>query len=504
MKQNNGFTLVELIGVILLLSLVGLLALPPIVKYIQNSKNAYDESTLKLIYSAANSYIDINPDNYPKEEKNLYCISLTDLVTSGKLSKDILDLNKDNEIPTDKIVGVTFTNNRYEHILMDAEECIENIEPRAPELSGGMIPIIWNGSKWVKADTSSEWYNYNGKKWANAVLVTESKRIYYLDVAPGTEILEADVMAYLVWIPRYKYKLFNVNALPSSPQTIEIKFESKYATKSNGDANGEWLTHPAFTFGDSEVNGIWVGKFETTGNATTPTIKPRVTSIRSQDVSTQFATAKKFNDTKIYGTTPGFDSHMMKNMEWGAVAYLSHSVYGKNSEVWKNNDSNITTGCAGNSASEPLFDGCQNEYDTPLGINASTTGNIYGIYDMSGGSWEYVMGGMYNGDNQTIELSLSGFDQTVIDSETMGKYINKYTYGTTKDDQTAYNRRLLGDATGEVRAWYNDREFFVLTGYPWFIRGGCQSDSTDTGAFAFSALDKPLTGVSFRVVQVKP
>ena len=31
-----------------------------------------------------------------------------------------------------------------------------------------------------------------------------------------------------------------------------------------------------------------------------------------------------------------------------------------------------------------------NEYHTTLGVNASTTGNIYGIYDMSGGASEMV------------------------------------------------------------------------------------------------------------------
>ena len=29
---------------------------------------------------------------------------------------------------------------------------------------------------------------------------------------------------------------------------------------------------------------------------------------------------------------------------------------------------------------------------TGKGVGASTTGTIYGVYDMSGGAWEYVMG----------------------------------------------------------------------------------------------------------------
>ena len=39
-------------------------------------------------------------------------------------------------------------------------------------------------------------------------------------------------------------------------------------------------------------------------------------------------------------------------------------------------------------------------YNTSIGYTASTTGNITGIYDMSGGAWEYVMG--YNVNMSTV------------------------------------------------------------------------------------------------------
>src|SRR5690606_19467069 len=84
------------------------------------------------------------------------------------------------------------------------------------------------------------------------------------------------------------------------------------------------------------------------------------------------------------------NTHMMKNTEWGAVAYLSKSIYGANDEIWINNSSTYTTGCAGNSVSANYYNGCQNAYNTPNGQKASTTHNIYGVYDMSGGALEYV------------------------------------------------------------------------------------------------------------------
>ena len=45
-----------------------------------------------------------------------------------------------------------------------------------------------------------------------------------------------------------------------------------------------------------------------------------------------------------YNYNRNLDSHMMKNTEWGVVAYLSHSKYGINSEININNNSNYITG----------------------------------------------------------------------------------------------------------------------------------------------------------------
>src|SRR5690606_28012293 len=188
---------------------------------------------------------------------------------------------------------VTIVSNKTKEeckLISNPEELIEYTDSSGaskPELSEGMIPIKWDGTKWVKADITEEWYNYDNKEWANVVLVNESTRETYKNALVGTEIINNDVMAYLVWIPRYRYKLFDVHAYGSNPQTIEVVFEEKNISKSNGSSNGTWLTHPAFTFWDEELNGLWVGKFETTGTSEIPTIKPGETSLRNQNVSAQ-------------------------------------------------------------------------------------------------------------------------------------------------------------------------------------------------------------------------
>lgn len=319
-----------------------------------------------------------------------------------------------------------------------------------PELDEGMIPIKWDGSKWIKADEENasglyRWYNYDEREWANAVLVSSEKREEYLNAEPGKEIIETDVLAYLVWIPRYRYKIFNVNFDVIQPQEIEIRFESKDKPKTISRTNGEWLTHPAFTFGNIELNGFWVGKFETTGNTTTPTVKPGNVSLRGLNVSTQFNTAKKFNNPTTYGITTTNDAHMMKPTEWGAVAYLSHSKYGRLDKIWINPSSNYVTGCAGTGAEVLTTPGCSYHYYTSNGQQASTTANVYGIYDMNGGAWDRLMGGMYtSASKRYVEAGHSGFSDeqlTVNSPNFIGvKYIDLYEYGMI-DDQQLYKKK---------------------------------------------------------------
>src|SRR5574344_293311 len=271
-----------------------------------------------------------------------------------------------------------------------------------PELAQGMIPVTYDATgNVVVADTSTTWYNYTTHNWANAVLVncadtTIKDKYFNSDMTlksstVGTTISMSDILQMYVWIPRYKYLLWNAENGSSDPQAITIVFESKDTAKSTGSTNGTYLTHPAFTFGSTELNGIWVGKFEASGTTTNLTIKPNVTSLRNTTVGDMFNATR--NEELTYSSNFGIDNtkvdtHMMKNMEWGAVAYLSSSIYGRYSdastciasgcETWINNVSGYITGCSGASASASMdttnTTACASGYDwTTLGVNASTT-----------------------------------------------------------------------------------------------------------------------------------
>ena len=171
------------------------------------------------------------------------------------------------------------------------------------------------------------------------------------------------------------------------------------------------------------------------------------------------------------------DVHMGKNTEWGIVAMLSQSKYGKygnssyfeaDKEVAINNCSEFITEIGGDTVSAEVSITCTtNTYETSKGRAASTTGTIYGVYDMSGGATEYVMG---NYNNSTGSSSFSNLPDS--------KYYDLYT------STTASAGYKSGDATYETNGWYLDNAHFVSSSSPWFSRGRYYSNTTSAGVFS--------------------
>ena len=423
----------------------------------------------------------------------------------------------------------------------------------APELVEGMIPVVYSITKhaWVKQDLEKS-YAYQEQVWANAVTVVENgtnTREYYQSALAETVIPMEDINTMWVWIPRYEYKYTNLGnqyagGTKDQPGEIEINFLPKETTS---PSSGEYKVHPAFTFGGTELSGIWVGKFETTGtlpstnycknescDVSTITIKPGIASVRSQQVASLFYMTRSMqtNNASTYGfpSDNSYNIHMSKNSEWGAVAYLSQSRYGKygnsdyegvNKEIYQNKSSSYITGSSngtpGTESANP-----QVSYDTPYsGYGASTTGTIYGIYDMSGGSWEYVMGNYnkYSGytarsytaeeaktilgrtDNQAVGLWNSGFNGPVYGKDSDGspmswtsgvdfpeeKYFDLYTMGNAL---TACNGGPCdGHALSETAGWYNDAAWFIVASSPWIVHSSTWIDTTRAGIFYFSNAD---------------
>ena len=473
-----------------------------------------------------------------------------------------------------------------------------------PKLASGMTPIKFTeptSSEKGKAEktesSNTDWYDYNGKKWANAM--TEDGSMW-------------------VWIPRYAYRV----------NETDKKFDIKFligTTDNYYDENGKiqtakrctnvdelidtktgYTVHPVFTdetsIGyrnggwDKELTGIWVAKFEAgyaSGNNSAPVKASSVSYTQTtgwvKDIeagadsdSTQIArnwldgiygstkTAIKYptfqpvtysmnyinhndayniakamtEDGNIYGLTNSSDSHLMKNSEWGAIAYLSQSKYGLDGIDITVNNVNLNSGgakrtnTAGKSGVDSVYavTGCTTgstsaggtvktmeningttgntanngvyTWDQINGCKASSTGTIYGIYDLSGGNWERTAAYVANshGELKAYGASIAYNGNTLRTAST--KYTTAYPFDSSTDNtgitsneanlNTAssnnYKRNTLiyGDGIRETStagtgssSWYDDYSHYPGLHSPFSIRGGHLWYGSGAGLFYF-------------------
>ena len=435
-------------------------------------------------------------------------------------------------------IDKTLNNGNYQ------DKYLDNTLPVSPRLAEGMTKVKYNSTsgKWEKVtDDTTAWYNYasDKKEWANVVLGDATFN------SDGT-LDETRPYTQLVWIPRFAYQItsqyhiasdsagnINVVFIDENNQNREKTktYTTTYPSATAGASTGMsgYVVHPAFDYDGKHLTGFWMGKFESshrgcttdvaTGQATftgneVMTVKANVTSWRKLTIGNMFTTCLNINRSgNPYGlrsSDNAVDPHMVKNDEWGAVAYLSKSIYGKNTEeVFINNSSTYITGNAGGTADAAAAERITNAYSTANGMKASTTGTIYGIYDMSGGNWERVAAYVNNGHGN---LATNG--SSLVNGAS--KYKNVYTATNTGgNDSQSGNYDLstpanghYGDAVYETSgtytgqgSWYKDYSNFPRTGSPFFIRGGNCSDASLAGVFFFGRnTGDPDTIGGFRVV----
>ena len=453
---------------------------------ISNLGNSKKIANAKVIYT--NSFMYNNSNEIQTHTYRLRVWLKSDINMSKYTVKQEIDDSKTNI----SLTGCTF---KFKVNVSTIEQNLDTSGANKPVLASNMIPVYYDeaNSVWKKADvnnkdSSYQWYSYNStgdKKgmWANAVTVKDTNRQTYLNATPGTTISMDDITTMWVWIPRFNAVTpSNYNGgTQAKPNAIDVTFVKQNETAID-----------AFTFGDKNLSGFWYGKFETShnnlsssttsnnlgctnetcSNANGIIIKPNVKSLRYNSVSNFFFASRSMEQpNNSFGfVSSEVDTHMSKNNEWGAVAYLTQSIYGRCTssttctEIGINNSSDKTGYGAPAGSNTYATNGA---YNTTLGKDASTTGNIYGIYDMSGGAWEYVMG-VYN---KTI--SNSGFS-SLPDT----KYYNNYTGSS-----------YTGHALTETKNWYSDHADFVNSSGPWFVRGGTDYSSTNAGVFSFSFID---------------
>ena len=439
----------------------------------------YDANIKKFSFKIGNTIV--NTDAYNLETGNWYIIGYT--YNQNKLSIYINGTN----ILTENMYGSLSSNQSFKI----------GVDSTFKELSNIELGDIYTYKDILTAEEIKNNYSqtvniiYNNLLSGYNDFEPKTLQEYYLSKDLGTTISNNDISSLYVWIPRYKYKLWNVtgtngvDSYDAYNKGIDIIFEKQnetsgvikcqnnicysdnlQITKVTNNDNNKYYTHPAFSNQNSELTGFWVSKYEISTpeekcNDETPEgclsdnliieSKAENVSWRNNKLTNFYQNIKKL----------GSNYHVIKNTEWGALTYLTHSNYGL---------------CTGNTCKTI---GTNETYTSGKEITDSTTQNIYGVFDLSGGASEFVMAN-YNTNNTLIsEMNIDDYD-----------IYNQNTF-------------ILGDATKEIllndNSWFNNKATFIDETNNWFIRGGIGT-TKDNGIFYYnSTTDSANQYISTRI-----
>ena len=443
----------------------------------------------------------------------------------------------------------------------------------------------------VNVDNQDNWYDYSAQKWANAVTKDSNGNItgYWVWIPRYAYKIEKNRYTNTVGKISVKFLQGTTNKDESNAEISTAYPETTGATMSayvvhpsfingtlNHYMNGEWY---------KEISGYWVAKYpagfqantitnnngtlSTTisnssdtvvysnknytsyhANMTTNALSQNLTSsgYASQKLSypvfkpltyayNNISTGDAYTISKEIASASSFyglnstktDSHQMKNSEWGAVAYLTQSSYGRNgTEISLNNyyttesspwRTAITGMCIdGTSGSKSTTLG--NAYNTTVGVKGSSTANVTGIYDLNGCVWERTAAYISNG-NASLSSYGKSYANTTANAngyQTLStKWATVYPYNSSSDSYTnnysVYSGKKsttygFGDAVLETSttgsgspSWNGDCSDFPGPSSPFFGRGGCYGDTSLTGLFAFDdTIGGPYSDAGFRSV----
>ena len=471
---------------------------------IKNTSRENTKYTLKLVDDAStikNSYIRYE---LTKNNKVLGVYTLADDgVLEVSTIKSLEEISYSIKIWLDYNSDVKIGRLSKRIAVSTESGSVETEYVNSPVLTDGMIPVIYNSvnNNWVKCDVnntdSNEWYNYGEQKWANAVTVNSEKRNEYMSSPVGTVIPIEDINAFFVWIPRFKYS--------GDSNNINVTF-----------VDTRQVAYPAFKFNDNELEGFWISKFENGMMEDSDCAKfslekycndsnnklyyvPNYLFINRMTMANQFYAIRKMelanniygfkssatklnNDGSIKNDDNNIDTHMVKNIEWQAVALLSSSKYGKTGNNNYSSDAKMITNNGTNYTGKATFEEIEYDYNVALkGEASSTTGTVYGVYDMTGGKREYVM---FNNEELDIfnKKSNSGFttklldyyyDNGFTDSDTTTLYQEKYskdnlissepiTRGGFKNTGNIFNVYSAQDYIDKISLETNSRAILVV------------------------------------------
>ena len=237
--KKKGFTLVELLAVIIILSLVLVIAVPSVNKYIKQSKEKAYDAQISTIIEAAQAYASTNPELLPNRENISVKVTLGQLKSSGLIKEEVKNPNDDKYF--DDALTIKIKKNKENYIYEVVENTITTRDgEKSPKITLNGSPMVTYNLNDTYNDLGVSATDSDGNALTNIVidksnLVMSTEGIYQVKyTVTDTKGISSTVYRN-VYVIKDKYENGTVIYFNPNSNSVCSKEEASINTsKSNG------------------------------------------------------------------------------------------------------------------------------------------------------------------------------------------------------------------------------------------------------------------------------
>ena len=243
--KKKGFTLVELLAVIIILSLVLVIAVPSVNKYIKQSKEKAYDAQISTIIEAAQAYASANSGLLPRKEEFVVKITLGQLKSSGLIKEEVKNPNDDKYFDDALTIEIKKKGETYNYDIVESTITTRDGE-KSPIINLNGSPMVTYNLNATYTELGASATDSDGNAISNIVidksnLVMSTEGIYQVKyTATDTKGISSTVYRN-VYVSNNKYA--NGTAIYFNPNSNSVCSKAE-ATSNTSKSNGcmKWYT----------------------------------------------------------------------------------------------------------------------------------------------------------------------------------------------------------------------------------------------------------------------
>ncbi len=319
MKMTKGFTMVEMLGVLVILIITFIIMYPCLTRMIKDTNDGIDAATLSIIEDATATFLTDKNNVYPKDDDYTYCITLSELIDNANLTENQISSLND----PDMIVKTTFVDNKPVYSI--TKTCTDVVSDIDFTLIGENNILLEVGSGGQYVEPGATVLNKAGETVTYTTTITNSNKetLAYVD----TTKVDIYIVKYSATIDGEDYSIERiVKVVDTTAPTITVNPATETIAITNSTYNV--LTGVIISDNSGDIPTIKVSTNLSLGQAGTYSITYTVT-----DSSGNKKTAKriiKITDAVFVTISIGaknitYDLALGKYIDAGATAQDNYS-----------------------------------------------------------------------------------------------------------------------------------------------------------------------------------